>query len=198
LRDLTAVCAGRAIVIISDEVFRDYTLAPEKDSALTLANAGDALTFTLHGLSKAVGLPQMKLAWMIAGGPGNLVSEALLRLEIIADTYLSAGTPVQCALPRLLDLRTSVQKQIIVRLKENLEFLRTSGLRTLEVEAGWYAIATHNRGEDFAERLLRERNVLVQPGYFYDFEGAGYLVLSLLTKPDVFREGVRRIVATAL
>lgn len=189
--DLAGLCATRGIAIVSDEVFRDYAFSPREDRALS--DPGKALTFTLHGLSKAVGLPQMKLAWMIAGGPGVLWREAMQRLELIADTYLSAGTPVQCALPSLLALREPVQAQILARLRGNLEFLRSSGLMTLHVEAGWYAIVTHSHGDEFAERLLRERDVLVQPGYFYDFESAEYLVLSLLTKPEVFREGVRRI-----
>lgn len=192
LHTLTELCAGRGIAIISDEVFRDYVIAPCPDTALTLGGGDMALTFTLHGLSKAVGLPQMKLAWMIASGPDSLVSAAMQRLEMIADTYLSAGTPVQCALPALLALREPVQRQILQRLRENLDFLRASGLRSLNVEAGWYAIVTHNHGDDFAEQLLRDCDVLVQPGYFYDFEASGYLVLSLLTKPDVFHEGVTR------
>jgi len=198
--DLSALCAERGIAIVSDEVFRDYAIAPRAESALTLGgtlgDTADALTFTLHGLSKAVGLPQMKLAWTIARGPEALVREALERLEMIADTYLSAGTPVQCGLPSLLALREPVQRQILARLRGNLEFLQASGLRALNVEAGWYATVTQNHGDGFAERLLRERDVLVQPGYFYDFEGAGYLVLSLLTRPEVFREGVARIGVT--
>ena len=181
---LTALCAERDIAIISDEVFRDYALSPHADTG----GGGGALTFTLHGLSKMVGLPQMKLAWMIVDG-----LEDMRRLEMIADTYLSAGTPVQCALPALLALREPVQRQILKRLRENLEFLRGSGLRTLHVEAGWYAIVAHSHGDDFAEQLLRERDVLVQPGYFYDFEQSGYLVLSLLTRPDVFHEGITRM-----
>ena len=174
---------GLGVAIISDEVFRDYAISPHADSVRSLG-----ANFTLHGLSKAVGLPQMKLAWMIVDG-----LEDMRRLEMIADTYLSAGTPVQCALPALLALREPVQRQILQRLREHLELLRGSGLRTLNVEAGWYAIVTHHHGDDFAERLLRECNVLVQPGYFYDFEGSGYLVLSLLTQPDVFHEGVKSL-----
>jgi alanine-synthesizing transaminase len=190
-RDLTALCADRGIAIISDEVFRDYALARREDTVHTLGGS-DALTFTLHGLSKAVGLPQMKLAWMIVSGPEDTVYDAMQRLEMIADTYLSAGTPVQCALPSLLALRESVQRQIVTRLRGNLEFLRASGLRMLDVEAGWYAIV-HCPENDFADRLLKDHDVLVQPGYFYDFEDSGYLVLSLLTKPEVFREGVTRL-----
>jgi hypothetical protein len=187
-QELNQRCEARGIAIISDEVFRDYAFQKR-----SIAAAGDALMFTLHGLSKAVGLPQMKLAWMIASGSDNLVRDAMQRLEMIADTYLSAGTPVQCALPSLLALREPIQRQILARLRENLVFLQASGLRALEDDAGWYAIVTHNHGDDFAEQLLRDCNVLLQPGYFYDFEGAGYLVLSLLTKPEEFCEGVSRI-----
>lgn len=177
--------------IISDEVFRDYRLHPADDSVLTLQHIDETLVFTLNGLSKTAGLPQMKLAWMIANGPAHLVAEALERLEIIADTYLSAGAPVQCALPALLGLREFVQGQIIARLRINLEILRASGLRMLDVEAGWYAIVAQVEGSEI--RVLREHDVLVQPGYFYDFESSGFIVVSLLTPPDVFAEGIRRL-----
>jgi aspartate/methionine/tyrosine aminotransferase len=177
--------------IISDEVFRDYLLHPASDSVLTLQGLDETLTFTLNGLSKTVGLPQMKLAWMIASGPRDQVREALERLEMIADTYLSAGTPVQCALPSLLELRKPVQSQIGERLRSNLACLRETALRTLEVEAGWYVVIVQEEGSEL--RLLREHNVLVQPGYFYDFENSGCLVVSLLTPTDIFREGIARL-----
>jgi aspartate/methionine/tyrosine aminotransferase len=179
--------------VVSDEVFRDYTLQPAPDSVLTLQNVDDALVFALNGLSKTVGLPQMKLAWMIVNGPSAAVREAITRLEIIADTYLSASTPVQCALASLLELRGPVQHQILARLRLNLEFLRSTGLRVLDVEGGWYAIIA-GADEDSVIPLLRDHDVLVQPGYFYDFERPGYLILSLLTPPGVFREGVARII----
>jgi alanine-synthesizing transaminase len=195
LKELAELCEARGIAIISDEVFRDYV------TATTCGVSGfhwtirehNALTFSLHGLSKSVGLPQMKLAWMIVSGPDALVREAMQRLEMIADTYLSVGTPVQFALPALLALREPVQQQIMARIHENSVFLFRSALSTRSGEAGWYAIVKHSRGDDFAEALLRDHNLLVQPGYFYDFEGSGYLVLSLLTKPEVFREGVTRL-----
>ena len=191
--ELPQLCAF-GLPVISDEVFRDYQLDPAPDSVLTLQGAKDTLTFTLNGLSKTVGLPQMKLAWMIANGPDELVREALERLEIIADTYLSAGTPVQCALPELLKLREPVQRQIMDRLRANLACLRASGLKMLDVEAGWYAVISQPdaQGDGAELRLLREHNVLVQPGYFYDFESAGWVVVSLLTREEVFREGIAR------
>jgi aspartate/methionine/tyrosine aminotransferase len=186
-----AQLAALGLPIISDEVFRDYRLQPAADSVLTLQDVDDVPTFTLNGLSKTVGLPQMKLAWMIANGPADQVREALGRLEIIADTYLSVGTPVQYALPALLELRGPVQRQIIDRLRVNLEILRGSGLRSLDVEAGWYAIVSQEEGAEI--RLLRDQNVLVQPGYFYDFESSGYIVISLLTPTDIFKEGIGRL-----
>ncbi len=179
--------AAFGLPVISDEVFRDYPLQPAPDSVLTLQGFDGTLAFTLNGLSKTVGLPQMKLAWMIAGGPPDQVREALARLEIIADTYLSVGTPVQCALPTLLELRTPVQRQILERLRGNLAVLRPA----FDVEAGWYAILSRDEGAEL--RLLRDHDVLVQPGYFYDFENPRYIVLSLLTAPDVFKEGVARL-----
>ncbi|HWD99147.1 MAG TPA: pyridoxal phosphate-dependent aminotransferase [Bryobacteraceae bacterium] len=192
--ELTAICAERGVAVIADEVFQDYALEESSQRLDALA----CPVFRLNGLSKTVGLPQMKLAWMIAEGPENEVAPALARLEIIADTYLSAGTPVQCAAESLLKVREPVQRQILARLRENLALVNGSGLRVLRVDAGWYAITTlppRLPEEETTERLLRERKVLVQPGYFYDFERSGYLVLSLLTPPDVFREGVHAILS---
>jgi alanine-synthesizing transaminase len=192
--ELTAICAERSLAVIADEVFQDYAL--EETSGRP--DEPPCAVFRLNGLSKTVGLPQMKLAWMIAEGPENEVAPGLARLEIIADTYLSAGTPVQCAAEWLLKLREPVQSQILARLRENLAFIAGSGLRVLRMDAGWYAIVAlppRLPEEETVERLLRERKVLVQPGYFYDFECSGYLVVSLLTPPDVFREGVRAILS---
>jgi alanine-synthesizing transaminase len=177
--------------IIADEVFRDYALHPGPESVLTLQDSCETLTFTLNGLSKTVGLPQMKLAWMIANGRADQVATALARLEMIADTYLSAGTPVQCALESLLKLRAPVQRQIVERLRGNLAMLRESKLRMLDVEAGWYAIVSQEEGSEL--RLLEEQNVLVQPGYFYDFENSNCVVISLLTETEMFREGLARL-----
>ena len=125
---------------------------------------------------------------MIATGPAE---HALQRLELIADTYLSIGTPVQVALPQLLAAKETVQVQITKRSQENLACLRASGLRTLNAEAGWYAVLAYP--EDAVNALLQDHNVLVQPGYFYDFETAGYIVISLLTPEEIFREGVSRL-----
>jgi alanine-synthesizing transaminase len=185
LDELMALCSSHDIAVISDEVFRDYAINAAPDSVRSLQGIAD---FTLNGLSKTVGLPQMKLAWMIARD--SLPD----RLEIIADTYLSVGTPVQCALPSLLALREPVQKQIVGRVRSNLALLdRALPGRALLVEGGWYAVVPVMDEEETVERLLRDDDVLVQPGYFYDFERSGCLVVSLLTHPDVFRAGVERL-----
>lgn len=183
LAQLLALCQDRDIALISDEVFADYTVDPPSDAVLTLRGVAD---FALNGLSKLVGLPQMKLGWIVSKRP-------VPELEIVADTYLSVGTPVQLALPAMLELREPVQRQILARLRRNLSRLRSTGLRHLRVEGGWYAILPVMDEEETAERLLRERNVLTQPGFFYDFEKSGYLVLSLLTPPEIFDEGIEAI-----
>lgn len=198
---LAAFCRERDLALISDEVFSDYPLAPDPrrlDSALAI---GDALTFTLSGLSKLLGLPQMKLSWIAAGGPERLRNEAWRRLEFIADTYLSVNTPVQYALPGLLALRSAIQTKIMTRVRANLHYLdwRVGGdspFRIRRPEGGWYAVVEVPRvrtEDEWALDLLEERNVWVQPGYFYDFDREAFLVLSLLTPGDVFREGVDRI-----
>ncbi|MDE3198903.1 MAG: pyridoxal phosphate-dependent aminotransferase [Acidobacteriota bacterium] len=179
LEELTALCERHGVAIISDEVFADYPLDPDAEAVRTLRGVAD---FTLSGLSKVVGLPQMKLAWMITKKP-------VPELEIVADTYLSVGTPVQVALPAILELRRMVQGQILDRVRGNLARVE----RHLRVEAGWYAVVPVPDEEETALRLLRERNVLVQPGYFYDFEKEGYLVVSLLTRPEIFKAGIREV-----
>jgi len=179
LDELVALCERHDIAIVSDEVFSDYTIDPAPDSALTLRGVAD---FALSGLSKLVGLPQMKLAWMITKRP-------MPELEIVADTYLSVGTPVQVALPALLQLREPVQRQIMERVRRNLALVP----RKLRVEAGWYAIIPVMDEEETALSLLRDHNILVQPGYFYDFERSGYIVVSLLSavKPSILLDVIQ-------
>ncbi len=174
--------------IISDEVFAGYALEP--NPLPTLGDNGRVLTFVLDGLSKSAGLPQMKAGWIRVSGPG--ADEARHRLELIADTYLSISTPVQWALPELL--AAGVQTQILHRLRTNRAQLPAA----LRIDGGWCAIlrmpATRS-DEEWALHLLEHQHVLVQPGYFFDLEGGPYLVVSLLTEPGTFTEGLRRITA---
>ncbi len=186
----------RGIAILFDEVFSDYGFADTSPAAVTFK--GDLVAFRMSGLSKIAGLPQMKLGWIVAEGAG--CEDALDRLEWIADTYLSVATPVQLALPRLLDCSAVIRGQIRERTAVNLDMLRRqvegSPMSVLAVEGGWCATlqAPRTRSEEeWTLVLLREHDVLTQPGFFYDFESEAFLVLSLLTEPASLREGISRI-----
>lgn len=191
--------ARLSVPIISDEVFLDYPLGGR---GRTFARE-DILTFALGGLSKSAGLPHYKLGWMRLSGPDEMKRQAREGLEIIADSFLSVSTPVQTALPDLLRLAPSIRARIQERTRGNLAALGAAiagrpSIQLLPVEGGWSAVLRVPRlrsDEDLALRLLDE-GVLVHPGYFFDFESEGYLVLSLLTEPGIFREGVAIIVKT--
>ncbi len=202
---LEALAWRHGIAILSDEVFSDYAFASDPSRVDSLAaDASQALTFSMSGLSKIAGLPQMKLGWIVANGPGN--ETALERLELIADTYLSVATPVQLALPRLLGASRGVRRQIQDRTRANLASLRRSigpdsPCRVLDVEGGWSVIIQVPRTrseEEWALALLERQDVLVQPGFFFDFEEEAFLMMSLLTAPEVFEEGVRRFLAEVI
>ena len=197
---LDEFAARRGLAILADEVFSDYAFAEDDSRAISFPGAAQA--FTMSGLSKIAGLPQMKLGWIVASGPGS--EEALEQLEWIADTYLSVSTPVQLALPKLLELAVEIQARIRERTAGNLARLKASAagspVGVLNTEGGWSAILQVPRTrseEDWAMTLLSRRDVLVQPGFFYDFESEAFLVLSLLTETPTFTEGLRRILETA-
>ena len=204
--DLNRICAANNLAIIADEVFLDYSLA--EAMPLTFAANRDALTFTLSGLSKISGLPQMKVAWVALSGPEPLKAEALAKLEVIADTYLSMNAPVQWAIPTMLEERRSIQAQLSRRIRENLieldaQLSSQKFCRRLDVEGGWYAVLrvpVTGSDEELAIALLQATGVLVQPGHFYDFAADGHLVVSLITPRHVFQTGMARIlkhIATA-
>jgi hypothetical protein len=185
------------IPIISDEVFLDYPL----ESKGSTFGRDDVLTFTLGGLSKSAGLPHYKLAWIHVSGPAKEKRDAIRALELIADNFLSAATPVQVALPDILQIAPRIRTTIAARIARNLQQLKSEAapipsLRVLPVEGGWSAVIRTPRtesDEELALRLIEEEGVLVYPGYFFDFQGEGYLVLSLLTEPSTFNEGIRRL-----
>jgi alanine-synthesizing transaminase len=199
--ELHSICAEREMAIVSDEVFLDYSVESKPHSTFAFDNA--ALAFTLSGLSKISALPQMKLAWLIASGPHSLVQRAMERLEIIADTFLSPGTPVQLALPNLLSIREEIQRQLQNRIAANLTHLDSALasnklLSRLDRQGGWYAtlrVPATSSDEDLAVTLLEKHDVLVHPGRFFDFRQDGFLVLSLITPESDFREGLRRVLA---
>ncbi len=196
---LNAFCRDYGLALIVDEVFLDYAHDGAPRGSF-VSNEG-ALTFTLSGVSKISALPQMKLAWVATSGPQKIVAEAGARLEIIADTYLSMNAPVQLAAGVLLDQRQQIQPILLDRVRANLaeldrQLIAHPSCTRLLVEGGWYVVLrvpAIESDEDLAIRLLRHGNVSVHPGHFYDFAGEGHLVLSLITEPDIFREGVGRL-----
>jgi aspartate/methionine/tyrosine aminotransferase len=198
---LNAICSQHEMALLADEVFLDFALGSHSSASFT-ANS-QALTFTLSGLSKICGLPQMKMAWLIASGPEELKQQALERLEIIADTYLSPNAPVQLAIPTLLELRQGFQKQLMTRVRQNLaeldrQLARQKACTRLELEGGWYAVLRMpavETDEDMAIALLDTKDVYVHPGHFFDFAGDGFLVVSLIAREEEFAEGMRRILS---
>jgi alanine-synthesizing transaminase len=200
LAGLAGLCRERGLALVGDEVFADYPIDPRPDRVGVLQQ-DEALAFSLGGLSKSAGLPQMKLGWIAAGGPGPLVRQALERLEIVADAYLSVSTPVQHAAGALLAAGREVQGLILERVRRNLEVLaatarRASSCSLLRVEGGWSAVlrvpATRPEEALVLDLLERDR-VLVHPGYFFDFPREAFLVVSLLPDPDRFQEGLDRL-----
>jgi aspartate/methionine/tyrosine aminotransferase len=220
---LNQFCLAHGLAVIVDEVFLDYALPEEilAAGAVELRSTGqpmaavptrslaapsfagnqDVLTFTLSGLSKISALPQMKVAWAVTSGPRDEVAAAMARLEVIADTYLSMNAPVQCAVPVMLEQRKSIQRQLLDRVRRNLteldrQLASQKACRRLSVEGGWYAVLrvpVTRSDEELAIELVREKSVLVHPGHFYDFEGDGYLVLSLISPEADFGDGIQRL-----
>jgi hypothetical protein len=199
--ELSRRCASRAAALILDEVFHDYTLANRVVTEPECLVAPRCLLFRLGGLSKAVGLPQVKLGWIAVAGPDELAAEALDRLELICDTYLSVSTPVQVAARSLLERGAAVRAQILARVRGNYASLRerfadSSAASVLPAAGGWSAVLRipATRSEDTVVLELLERDgVVVHPGYFFDFPHEAFLVVSLLPEPDVFARGARLI-----
>jgi len=196
---LAGICSQNEMAVIADEVFYDFSFLAERPA--TFAAEPNAPTFVLSGLSKISGLPQMKAGWIVAGGPEGAKADALARLEVIADTYLSMNAPVQCALPTLLAQREDFQRQVMGRARENLAELDKQltvhkQCSRLEIEGGWNAVIrvpAVRSDEDAAIDLLESRDVYVHPGHFYDFEGDGHMVASLLVPQREFAEGIGRL-----
>ena len=195
-RELEALCAERGLALIVDEVFLDYPIAETHTASSFIAGDGSALCFVLSGLSKVCALPQMKLSWIVARGPAEALRDAMARLEIIADTFLSVNAPSQAALPSWLNGRGGLQEQIRGRVRRNLAALdaRLPGSHAdrLALEGGWTAVLRVPRvvsGQPFAEAAL-DRGVLVQPGEFYGLP-EGRAVVSLLSVPHVWNRGLK-------
>ena len=197
---LETLCARHGAAILSDEVFGDFPRPGRAAPLPSLVGEARVPTFVLSGLSKVCGMPQLKLGWIVAGGPGPARDEALRGLEWIADLFLSVSTPVQVALPTLLAARGAFQRRVRERLAANLARLdalvaRRPELQVLPAQGGWAAVlrVPRQRSEEEWALGLLARGVVVHPGHFYDIAGEGYLVLSLLPEPAVFDAGIGRL-----
>ncbi len=193
------ICATRGIAIISDEVFGDFPWPPRARPLPSILGDRRTLTFVLGGLSKLCGMPQMKLGWIALAGPAEAKREAHRGLEWIGDLFLSVSTPAQIALPTLLKARDGFRERVARRLEANLARLRelgnrNAGFAVLEGEGGWSAtIATPAVAEEYALAALRDQDVLLHPGHFYEFPHDGHVVVSLLPQTEIFAEAVRRL-----
>jgi len=204
-RDELAGLSRLGLPIVSDEVFASFPLRDDPSRAPSALDAaggqGAPLVFALGGLSKLAALPQMKVAWIVVGGEPQAAEPALARLEVIADAFLSVGTPVQHGLPRLLAAGIPRANAIRARLRANLAALAAivagSPVSCLDVEGGWYAPLRlpHTRSdEDWALALFEKDRVYVHPGHFFDFPMEAHCVVSLLAREDLFAEGMCRLV----
>lgn len=200
--DLAASVGPRQIPVIADEVFFDFPLRDDSERRSSIAAASHLPAVSLGGLSKSCGLPHWKLGWIRLGGPDAWKREARRGLELIGDTFLSVGTPVQAALPALLPLAKEIRTSILRRNRLNLARLdarvaASPSVTRLPAEGGWSAILRVplvESEEELAIALLESAGVVVHPGYFFDFASEGFLVVSLLTEPEIFEEGIRRLI----
>ncbi len=198
LAALSAMCAERGAALIVDEVFADYSLGPEPAVG---ERAAECLTFRLGGLSKSAGLPQLKLGWIQVDGPTPIADEAMQRLEVICDAYLSVSTPVQIAAPALIAAGAPIRAQIQERVRANYHALRGAvarypAIELLRADAGWSAVLrvpSTQSEEDRVVDLLERDRVLVHPGFFFDFPHEAFIVLSLLPPVEMFADGIARV-----
>lgn len=195
---LEALCARHGLALIVDEVFLDYPIADTELPESFTTGPHPALTFVLSGISKIAALPQMKVAWIVVRGPASAAGEALRRLEVISDTFLSMSTPAQLALPAWLAARATIQAQIRARVRANLGVLQASSLEVLKLEAGWSAVARLRDAklrcdESAAIALLERADVVVHPGAFYGIADERTVVVSLISPGEAFSAGVRAI-----
>jgi alanine-synthesizing transaminase len=201
LEQLSSFCADRDLALVADEVFADYPLDAPMDVVLDVAVRSPTLAFTLGGLSKSVGLPQVKLGWIVVGGNDVVRARALEALELIADSYLSVSTPVQVAAADLLARGAAVRDAIVTRVRSNLAALRRAAAEypavdVLTCEGGWYAVVrvpSTRTEEELVLGLLDRERILVHPGYFFDFPREAYVIVSLLPRPEIFAEAAARM-----
>ena len=212
-------CEDNNMILVVDEVFGDYGFSPEVRRSWEFlmggepepanffdAGGGDYINlpedgpkcpiFWLNGLSKAVGSPQLKLGWMAFYAPREKFEPIRAALEFVEDAYLSVSAPAQALGISLLPKAAAYESRVRERLLQNWQTLREAfpSKYCPEVLGGWYAVL--RLGEDDEEltlRLLREKHVLVQPGFFFDFDEDGWVVISLLQEPAQFKQAIERM-----
>ncbi len=199
---LHELCSRHRICLIVDEVFLDYAHEGSAELETFASGKGVPLTFVLNGLSKVAALPQMKVGWIVALGSEPDRDEALARLEIIADTFLSVSTPAQLALPEWLNGSASYRQQILARIACNLALLRNAHIDMYDVSAGWNAIIRVPRlfDEESAFATLRRAGVLTHPAHFYGLNDGRRVVISLIVRAETMRkatEAIRALIDTA-
>ncbi len=203
IASVATLCRDRKLAIISDEVFFDFGYGNGGRKGSSLAGNAETLTFTLGGVSKMLGLPQMKLSWIVVSGPKPDVESASARLDVISDTFLSVNTPSQRALKTWMSHQESIHRKILERIEDNRGFLEAqlapcADVQVLASEGGWYAVIESNRSmndENLAMDLLERCGVLTHPGYFFDFDEGHFLVVSMLPPTSLFREAVEKMAA---
>lgn len=201
-RNSSEILRGFGLPVISDEVFIDYPVEAQSGIRSLAIGCGEGLVFVLGGLSKSAALPHWKLGWIRVAGDPQRKREAIRALELIADTYLSVAAPVQKALPQILEIAPEIQSLILERAKKNLvlidALLATSpSIRRMRVDAGWSVVLRVPSIESDEQTVLKllDAGVIVQPGYFFDYETEGHLVISLLTEEQVLRDGLAIVLA---
>jgi len=211
-KEVVRFCEERNLVLVVDEVFGDYRFSedvrrsweyvsvlrhPERSAAKSKDPVPPKCPIVwLNGLSKICGSPQVKLGWMAVYAPEEMRESIHETLEYVADAYLSVSAPAQALAAPMLKQSAAYGTQISERLRQNLAALREKfpSKYCPEILGGWYAaIRLGGDDEEQTLRLLKEKHVLVQPGFFFDFDEDGWIVISLLQEPSVFAEGLKRI-----
>jgi alanine-synthesizing transaminase len=197
---LCAFAAEHECAVIADEVFQPYSFFPDRRRARMLAPQSSTLLFSLNGISKLLGLPQLKLSWIVVSGHPAHTAQALERFDLIADTFLSVNTPVQAAIPDLLSYASDIGHQIRLRIQTNYKLLQNifshSSTSVFQAEGGWYAILRLPQilsDDQWAENILTSQNIIVQPGHYYGIEQKSCIVLSLLPVLDLFEDALIKI-----
>jgi alanine-synthesizing transaminase len=198
-QEICRLATERDLALIADEVFWIFALQG-KPPAPSLHGGNAPLIFTINGLSKSAGLPQMKLGWIALSGESRRVDEARKRLTMIGDTYLSVNTPVQAGLRVILESSRGLSEAVRLRAAANYRTIGTrlqnTPITLLAAQGGWNAILrmpAHRADDEWSLRLLRKFGLLTYPGHFFDLEGGVFLVVSLIVEEEHTAEYLDRI-----